>query len=63
MSETIPPSDPVVDEIRAIRHEISERFGHDPVLIVEYYMKLQEQYADRLISSPQHSRDRGKSAA
>jgi hypothetical protein len=63
MSETIPTSDPVVDEIRAVRHEISERLGHDPVRLVEYYMKLQEQYADRFISFPQHPRARGKSAA
>ena len=24
------PSDPVIDEIREVRHRISERFGHDP---------------------------------
>jgi hypothetical protein len=37
------PSDPVVDEIRAVRHRISERFDHDPERIVAYYRKLQEQ--------------------
>jgi hypothetical protein len=41
---------PIVDEIREVRHRISEEFGHDPKKLVEYYMKLQEEkYADRLV--------------
>jgi hypothetical protein len=43
--------DPVVDEIRELRHQISERFGHDPAQLVAYYLKLQEQYRDRLIDT------------
>ncbi len=42
-------SDPVIDEVREIRHRISESCGHDPKKLVAYYMKLQEQYRDRLI--------------
>jgi len=42
-------SDPTIDEIREIRHRISERFGHDPAKLVAYYMELQEQHRDRLI--------------
>jgi hypothetical protein len=42
-------SDPVIDEIRARRHEISARFGHDPARLVAYYMELQAQYGDRLM--------------
>jgi hypothetical protein len=56
------PSDPVIDEIRAARHRISEKCGHDPERLVAYYMKLQQQqYADRLIGrdpappGPDHS--------
>ncbi len=43
--------DPVIDEIREVRHRISERFGHDPAQLVAYYLKLQEQYRDRLIDA------------
>jgi hypothetical protein len=43
--------DPVIDEIRAVRHRISERVGHDPAQLVAYYLKFQEQYRDRLIDT------------
>ena len=42
------PSDPVIDEIREVRHRISARFGHDPARLVAFYMELQKQYEDRL---------------
>jgi len=42
-------NDPVIDEIREVRHRISERFGHDPARLVAYYVQLQEHYRDRLI--------------
>lgn len=38
-----------VDEIRAIRKQISERFQNDPKQLGEYYIKLQEQYASRVV--------------
>jgi len=47
------PSDPVIDEIRETRHQISERCNHDPAQLVAYYMKLQEQHRDRLLHSPE----------
>jgi hypothetical protein len=43
-------SDPVIAEVRAVRHRISARFDHDPARLVAYYMELQKQYDDRLIS-------------
>jgi len=43
------PNDPVIDEIRKVRHRISERCGHDAERLVAYYMALQEQYRDRLL--------------
>ena len=46
------PSDPIIDEIRAVRHRISEEFDHDPKKLVEHYMKLQERHADRLVRPP-----------
>jgi hypothetical protein len=42
-------ADPVIDEIREVRHRISAEFDHDPVRLVEHYIKLQEQYRDRLV--------------
>lgn len=44
-------SDPVIDEVREVRHRISERFGHDPSKLVSYYMEMQKQYEDRLIKT------------
>jgi hypothetical protein len=41
-----------VDRIRRTRREISARFDHDPVKLVEHYMELQKEHASRLISSP-----------
>ena len=41
-------SDPVIDEIREVRHRISARFDHDPVRLVSYYAELEKQYKDRL---------------
>ena len=45
-------NDPVIDEIREIRHRISECCNHDPAQLVAYYMKLQERHRERLINSP-----------
>jgi len=55
-------TDPVIDEIREVRHRISERFGHDPQRLVAYYMEMQEQYRDRLIRAP-HGQTDDKTAA
>lgn len=44
--------DPTLARICEARHQISEKCGHDPKKLVEYYMKLQEErYADRLVYS------------
>ena len=55
-------ADPVIDEVRAVRHRISEQVEHDPARLVEYYLRLQEQYRDRLLEAPPNARS-GKSAA
>ena len=44
-------SDPVIDEIREVRHRISARFDHDPERLVAYYIELQRRYQDRLIQA------------
>ena len=44
--------DPTIARIREARHRISEKCGHDPRKLVEYYLALQEeQYADRLVKT------------
>ena len=47
------PSDPVIDEIREVRHRISARFDHDPIRMVAFYMEMQKQDRDRLIETTQ----------
>lgn len=49
--KTTTMSDPVIDEIREIRHRISARFDHDPAKLVAYYMEMQKQYKDRLLKT------------
>lgn len=50
--------DPVIARVRKARHRISERCGHDPAKLVEYYMKLQERHADRLIRIEEPGQER-----
>ena len=47
-----PMPDPVIDEIREIRHRISALCDHDPAKLVAYFQNIQQQYSDRLITSP-----------
>ncbi len=42
--------DPIIDEIREVRHEISASVDHDPRKLVEHYRQLQEKHRDRLVS-------------
>lgn len=44
-------SDPAIDEVRAVRHRISARFGHDSERLIAYYMTLPERFRDRLIDA------------
>jgi hypothetical protein len=36
--------DPLLQEIREVRHRISENNQHDPQKLIKYYLELQEQY-------------------
>ena len=56
-------SDPVIDEIREVRHRISARFEHDPARLVAYYMELQKQYQERLIEAEKTAKGTDQSAA
>ena len=55
--------DPVIDELRRVRHDISARFDHDPEQLVAYYMQVQRQYESRLVSSPEKDDGADRSAA
>ncbi len=41
--------EPLLDEIRRVRHEISAEIGHDPRKIAAYYAELQRQYQGRVV--------------
>jgi hypothetical protein len=54
-----PRTDPIledddeeIDRIRAARHRISERFGHDPYRLVAYYLERQTAREHRLPLPP-----------
>ena len=51
-------NDPVIDEIREVRHRISARFGHDPARLVRFYLEMQKQYQDRLIETTENTKRR-----
>ena len=42
-------TDPAIDEIRATRHRISARHGHDPKALVEHYRKLEGKVKARIL--------------
>jgi hypothetical protein len=39
--------DPAVDEIRAVRHQISEEFGHDIDRLVDYLIEKEKELAEK----------------
>ena len=56
-------NDAPIDEVRELRRRISARFDHNPARIVAYYIKLQEQYRDRLIDNAKTSDGKDHTAA
>jgi hypothetical protein len=56
-------SDPVIDEIREVRHQISARVDHNPARLVKYYLKPPEQYRDRLVDTSTTTERTDQSAA
>jgi hypothetical protein len=49
-------ADPGIDEVRAARMEISERYSHNIDRMLADHIKQQEHYADRLVSLEQVQR-------
>ena len=41
---------PILDEIRRVRHAVSEEIGHDPRQIVQYYADLQKSLGERIVN-------------
>jgi len=41
--------DPIIDEIRRVRHELSAEIGHDPRRLREFYAAIQDECGDRLL--------------
>ena len=45
----------LIEEIRAVRREISAEYGHDTHRLVEHYRELEKKYADRMVREAQPS--------
>lgn len=41
--------DPLIDEIRAVRHRISARFGHDTKKLCDHYRELEKKHPGRML--------------
>jgi len=44
---------PAIQFTRDVRHRISQRIGHDPEKMLEYYLVLQRRYQPRLLRRQQ----------
>ena len=40
--------DPAIEEVRAVRHRISEEFGHDTQALLDHYRELEKLHPQRL---------------
>ena len=54
-------ADPVIDEIREVRHRISARVHHEPARLVAYYIELQKRHEDRLVAAARAPEAAGES--
>ncbi len=56
-------NDSVIEEVRAVRRQISARFDHDPTRLVAFYQELQKRYQDRLIETAATKNEKDQPAA
>jgi len=42
-------ADPAIDEVRAVRHRISEEFGHDTQALLDHYRELEKLQPERVL--------------
>ena len=54
--------DPTIARIRETRHQISERFGHDPQKLIAYYIGRPKKYQDRVVGEAAGPAQAAKSA-
>jgi hypothetical protein len=48
-------TDTGLEEVRCVRHAISAEIGHDPKRLLDYYRRLEEEYAERLVHAQEGS--------
>ena len=58
-NKAVPP-DPLIDEIREIRRELSERFGNDVYRLGRYLQEREQQDAENLVTQPVSDRSNGR---
>lgn len=51
-TEPISDDDEAITQVRAARHRISERHGHDPYRLVAYYIERQRQRQHEVAAAP-----------
>ncbi|MFH1024499.1 MAG: hypothetical protein V1809_14050 [Planctomycetota bacterium] len=56
------PNDPIVDEVRLIRHEYAKQFAYDLRAIAADLKKYEQRHPDRLVSYPPKPARRRKTA-
>jgi hypothetical protein len=44
--------DIAIEEIREVRHRISERFGHDTKALLDHYRELEKKHPERMLREP-----------
>ena len=55
--------DPVIAEVREVRHRMSARLGHDLIRLVAFYMEMQKEWQDRLSETAKNAGRSGQPAA
>ena len=45
-------TDPSIERVRKVRHQISSEFDHDPKQLIQYYIELQKKHHSRIIEFP-----------
>ena len=54
--------DPIITEIRRIRHELSERFRHDPKQFVKFLQEQEKLHPERMVYFRYHPQNMEKVA-
>jgi len=49
-------SDPALEEIWAIKDDLSAEFDHDPEKLARYYQEYQKKFGDRLVYPPERKK-------